>query len=116
MIGLVVLLSITACKKKTETPIPDPTPKDINLAMGNPSGATSDINSPNNYLLSKPQYTLSYNNSKGTANWVSWRLTTSWLGGIDRQDDFRPDSSLPSQFYHVGQNDFSRRHKILRFF
>ena len=63
---------------------------------GNPSGATTSVNNPDNYLMVKPQYALSYNRSKGTANWVSWELNSSWLGHIDRQNDFRPDETLPS--------------------
>ena len=27
-----------------------------------------------NYLMVKPQYTLSYNRSKATPNWTAWRL------------------------------------------
>ena len=42
------------------------------LFMGNPSGATADRGKPDNYLLKKQQYALSYNNAKVTANWASW--------------------------------------------
>src|SRR5947209_6364844 len=50
---------------------PDPS---VHLALGNPSGATDDPAHRDNYLMRKPYFALSYNNSKGTANWVSWRL------------------------------------------
>jgi len=72
--------------------------------MGNPSNANSD--SPNNYFMEKPQYVLSYNRDRGTANWVSWQLNRSWLGSSDRQDDFRPDTSLPAGFYQVTPDDY----------
>lgn len=49
----------------------------------------------------KPQYALSYNNSKGTPNWVSWQLNQSWLGIVDRQNNFRPDGALPTEFARV---------------
>ncbi len=104
---VLILLSTTACKKASEEAIPAPIAKDVNLTLGNPSGAAKNIDTPNNYLLSKSQYTLSYNNNKGTPNWVSWRLSSNWLGNVNRQDDFRADSSLPSQWYHVSENDFS---------
>src|SRR5258707_53869 len=42
------------------------------LLLGNPSGATPDPANENNYLMPKPYYALSYNNSAGTPNWVSW--------------------------------------------
>lgn len=77
------------------------------LTFGNPSNATPDVSNPNNYLMVKPQYTLSYNRSKNTPNWVAWRLDSSWLGGADRQNDFRPDTTLPAGWYQVTPNDYS---------
>ncbi|HEX8143594.1 MAG TPA: DNA/RNA non-specific endonuclease [Pyrinomonadaceae bacterium] len=72
------------------------------MVMGNPSGAVTDINTPLDYLMLKPQYALSYNNDKGTANWTSWHLDSSWVTGVaDRQDDFRSDDQLPASFKHV---------------
>ena len=50
------------------------------LLLGNPSNATGDIANENNYLMNKPQYSLSYNRSRATANWVAWRLDSSWVG------------------------------------
>lgn len=71
------------------------------LLLGNPSGATATVTTPDNYLLVKPQYIVSYNNSKGTPNWVSWQLNKSWLGTTDRQNNFRPDDTLPTNFARV---------------
>jgi endonuclease G len=76
------------------------------LLMGNPSNAKPNPGNPNNYLMEKPQYALSYNRSTGRANWVSWQLNSSWLGNADRQDDFRPDGSLPAGFYQVSPSDY----------
>ena len=56
----------------------------------------------------KPQYALSYNRSKGTANWVSWELNSSWLGHMDRQNDFRPDDTLPPGWERVSKSVYSR--------
>lgn len=77
------------------------------LLLGNPSNATGDVANENNYLMIKPQYSLSYNRSKATANWVAWRLDSSWLGTTDRQDDFRPDPALPAGWYQVTDTDYS---------
>ncbi|MBD0373371.1 MAG: DNA/RNA non-specific endonuclease [Pyrinomonadaceae bacterium] len=77
------------------------------LLMGNPSGATTDINNPNNYLMEKTQYVLSYSRDRGTPNWVSWHLDSSWITGVaDRQDDYRADTSLPSGWYQVQGSDY----------
>ena len=77
------------------------------LLLGNPSNATGDVANENNYLLIKPQYSLSYNRSRATANWVAWRLDSSWIGTAPRQDDFRPDPTLPAGWYQVTDSDYS---------
>ena len=79
----------------------------INLAMGNPSGATTNTAFPDNYLLEKPQYVMSYNRSRATSNWVSWYLSSSSRGSAPRQNDFRVDNTLPSGWYQVNENDYS---------
>jgi DNA/RNA endonuclease G (NUC1) len=80
---------------------------DDHLLLGNPSNATTDIANENNYLMVKPQYALSYNRSRATANWVSWRLDSTWIGTAPRQDDFRPDPQLPADWYRVTSSDYS---------
>lgn len=84
-----------------------PQGNDDPLLLGNPSNATTNVANENNYLMIKPQYTLSYNRSKATPNWVAWRLDTSWLGTAPRQDDYRPDPDLPSGWYRVIDGDYS---------
>lgn len=77
------------------------------LLFGNPSNATPDIANENNYLMEKPPYSLSYNRGKATPNWTAWRLDSSWIGSTPRQDDFRPDTSLPGSWYQVLDTDYS---------
>ncbi len=84
-----------------------PLPNEDPLILGNPSNATGDIANENNYLMQKPQYTLSYNRSKATPNWVAWRLDSSWIGSSGRQDDYRPDPALPMGWYQVLSEDYS---------
>lgn len=84
-----------------------PLPGEDPLLLGNPSNATTDVVNENNYLMNKPQYSLSYNRSRATANWVAWRLDSNWIGSTPRQDDFRPDSTLPSGWYQVLDTDYS---------
>jgi endonuclease G len=38
---------------------------------------------------------------------VSWELTTSYLGSTSRQDDFRPDSTLPGSMPQASLADYS---------
>lgn len=83
-----------------------PYPASVHLTMGNPSNAVADANVPNNYLMDKPTYALSYNKSKGTPNWVSWHLASEWYGTLNRVDTFRPDPAVPSDWYRVQAFDF----------
>jgi endonuclease G len=85
-----------------------PTGPDVNLLLGNPSQATSDPGtSGNNYLILRPQYALSYNNTKRIPNWSSWQLNRSWIGQAPRQSSFRPDPTLPDKWYRVKPTDYS---------
>jgi endonuclease G len=74
--------------------------------MGNPSGAAAEAKAADNYLLEKPYYALSYNNGKGTPNWVSWRLAAEDIGSAPRVD-FYPDDELPADFEHVTPSDYT---------
>ena len=77
------------------------------LTLGNPSNATANSGDPDNYLMIKPQYALSYNRTKGIPNWVSWYVDATWLGTIDRQNDFRPDQDLPAGWPRVTPSDYA---------
>ncbi|HEX8349384.1 MAG TPA: DNA/RNA non-specific endonuclease [Hymenobacter sp.] len=104
------LLLVTACSKDEVKPgsgsSSTPT-RDDNLALGNPSGATTDTNNYTNYLLIKPQYALSYHRDRGIPNWVSWHLSSAWLGTVDRQDNFTADNSLPTGWYRVTTSSYT---------
>lgn len=79
----------------------------IHLTMGNPSGALKDVTAITNYMLEKPQYITSHHRDRGIPNWVSWYLSSAWVGSTPRQDNFRPDTSLPSGWYQVGNTDYT---------
>jgi DNA/RNA endonuclease G (NUC1) len=63
----------------TQPPIASAT-NNRNLLLGNPSNAAPSVASPDNYMMVKPQFVLSYNSKTRTANWVSWQLNRSWIG------------------------------------
>ncbi len=105
LFALLTLLAFS-CTKTTEVTPTATTGRDDNLALGNPSGATASTGSPTNYLLVKDQYTLSYNRDQGKPNWVSWHLSSAWLGNTARQDNFAADASLPSGWYQVKATDY----------
>lgn len=87
--------------------VPGVATRDDNMGMGNPSGAVANVLYPTNYLMTKTQYTLSYNNTKLTCNWASWHLSTAWLGTAPRTDVFTADATLPTAWYHVVTTDYT---------
>ena len=66
--------------------------------MGNPSQAIASTASPNNYLMVKPEYALSYNKEKGTPNWVEWELNSRDIGQEPRSNNFHPEKALPVEW------------------
>lgn len=82
-----------------------PLPNEDPLLLGNPTNATANVANENNYLMVKPQYSLSYNRSKATPNWVAWRLDSSWIG-TNNNGDFDVDTTLPAGWYRVTPDDY----------
>jgi endonuclease G, mitochondrial len=77
------------------------------LRWGNPSGATPDPGNRDNFLMKKKYYALSYNNTKGTPNWVSWSLVKEDVGKAKRAGlPFLPDEELPSGFKKIDTREY----------
>jgi endonuclease G len=114
---LLAALVVSCAKNDSVTPVSTPSAtassdvttatRDNNLALGNPSGAVASTAYPTNYLLTKSQYTMSYNRDQGKPNWVSWHLSSAWLGSTARQDNFAADATLPTGWYQVKATDYS---------
>src|ERR1700722_9722995 len=81
-----------------------PLAENENLALGNPSDAGG---SADNFLIERPQFVLSYNNSKKIPNWVSWHLSKKWFGSEGRKGVFHPDDDLPAGLNRVTPVDYS---------
>ena len=88
---------------------PPPHPSSVHLTFGNPTNAITDLAQPENYLMEKPEYALSYNRDLGRPNWVSWHLSPEWYGTLTRVDTFRADPRVPDDpdWYRVQGFDFS---------
>lgn len=74
----------------------------VHLALGIPT----DADPSDDHLLDERAYVVSYSPIKHVPNWVAWRLDRSNLGHVKRKNDFRPDPSLPFEFYHVTESDY----------
>ena len=105
---LFFILFLTACSD--DEPIITTCPTDeenTHILLGNPSGATHNVNNPNNYLIQLPEFALSYSRDKGIPNWVRWHLDENWMGVAERQDDFRSYPDLPSDWYGVTRANYT---------
>jgi len=102
MVIVLALVAIGGCMLLTRQPS---TVTSIHLTLGNPSNASAST--PDNYLIEKPQYALSYNSTQRIPNWSSWQLNASWLGNVPRRNDFRPDETLPQGWYRVTPTDYN---------
>ncbi|MFN3589226.1 MAG: DNA/RNA non-specific endonuclease [Spirosomataceae bacterium] len=97
---LLLLTVVVGCEKNT---VPN---YGTNYAIfANPTGAS--VSSTEDYLMPKRQYTVAYNSNRLTANWVSWTINRTDLGTSERQNDFRPDTSLPAGWYQVKTSDYT---------
>src|SRR5687768_4650810 len=74
--------------------------------LGSPDNATTTPATPNRYLIARPQYALSYNNTTRESNWVSWSFTPADRGPAERSDAFAADPLLPAGFNIVDQNGY----------
>jgi endonuclease G len=119
---LVTVVLISSCSKdsilvQTTDPVGNPvivppvapptSATDSTLVMGNPSNATTNVADFGNYLLKENYYSVSYNRDRGIPNWVSWHVAATDLGAVNRQDDFRGNPNLPSDWYKVENISYS---------
>ncbi len=106
---LCAVLVCNSCRYVVLSPVTtrDLPGRDAHLALGNPSNATASMANYDNYLMEKVQYALSYNRSRGCANWVSWHLGKAWRGAAPRQNNFRSDPALPAGWERAKTNDYT---------
>lgn len=78
------------------------------LPFGNPSNATAENSNKNDFLVLKRTFAFSYNNDRGTINWIAWRTTINDLGESLPRPGFEPDGDLPLSFKNILPSDYSR--------
>ena len=89
------------------SPVAPPTQAtDSTLLLGNPSNATTSTTDFSNYLLKEGYYSVSYNRDAGRPNWVSWHTQSTDYGSVPRQNDFRVNEELPSDWYRAEAYSF----------
>ena len=106
-LSIVAIAIILASCRQPQLPFGSQPSGNINLLMGNPSNATANPNNSENYLIDRPQYSLSYSKKKGIPNWVAWELNSTWLGDAHRVGNFAPDDALPPDWERVKPSDYT---------
>ena len=100
------------------------------LRFGNPTDARNSTPEAykNNYLIEKPQYTISFNKTRNTPNWVSSVFDGSWLSvksieestgtkGIKRPKGFAEDPDLDGTgWYKVKQDDYKFATQVEKYY
>jgi DNA/RNA endonuclease G (NUC1) len=69
-------------------------------------GIPTDGTSSDDYLMHKPQFSLSYSQARGGPNWVSWNINATQFGSVDRCNCFTADQTLPASLYKVVDFDY----------
>jgi endonuclease G len=64
------------------------------------------VKSKDAYLIERPQYVLSYNDRRKSANWAAWHLTAKDIGRVAR-GSFEEDPDLPRVFQRVQFSTYS---------
>jgi endonuclease G len=77
----------------------------VHTTLGIPSPTSTST--PDSFLSVKAEYVVSYNSGRKVPNWVSWELNTSYLGSENRQNDYRPDDTLPPTLPQAQLSDYS---------
>ncbi len=98
-----VAVAVFALSRNAPTAGPVAVAGSPQMWLGNPSNAAAD---PDNFLMVKPYFALSYDRDKGTPNWVSWRLTGADVGTSPRAPEFAPDLTLPPGFARITTGDY----------
>jgi DNA/RNA endonuclease G (NUC1) len=70
-------------------------------------GEPTDNDASDDFIIHRPQYTISYSHIRNTPNWVSYDLDASHIGTEDRCDCFTFDPVLPASFTRYTTADYT---------
>lgn len=74
------------------------------LALGLPDNSSTGLN--DRWLLVRPQYVVSYDSTRKTPRWSSWKLESSDFGSATRATTFRSDPLLPASVPQAKDSDY----------
>jgi DNA/RNA endonuclease G (NUC1) len=71
-------------------------------------GVPADGDASDDFIITRDQYTISYNRNRNTPNWVSYEFDLTHFGtSVDRCDCFTHDPALPASFTHLTTADYT---------
>ncbi len=70
-------------------------------------GEPADGDPADDFIVRYPQFTASYNDGRGSPNWVSYNLDATHFGPEDRCDCFTMDPALPGTFTQINTADYT---------
>lgn len=100
---LLFTLGVAALPALADPPKP---PANRNIRYGMPGEAKDDPASKEAFLIDRPQYVLSYNDKRKTANWACWQLVSKDIGKTAR-GAFEADKGLPKDFTPISSAQYT---------
>ena len=76
------------------------------MSLGNPTAASTNSAARTDFLISRAQYALSYNDDTHQANWVSWSYSSEDSGSSGRTDAWSIETALPAGYLKIGTSSF----------
>jgi DNA/RNA endonuclease G (NUC1) len=74
-------------------------------------GIPTDGDPGDDFIITRDQYTISYNHNRNTPNWVSYEFDATHFAAdgnnVDRCDCFTHDPALPASFTHLTTADYT---------
>lgn len=70
-------------------------------------GTPFDGTPADDFIIERPQYTVSYSKSRNTPNWVAYNLEATHIGSFDRCDCFTYDPALPADYPRYTTADYT---------
>jgi DNA/RNA endonuclease G (NUC1) len=78
------------------------------LYVGNTAfGEPADNDPSDDFIVRYPQFTASFNSTRGTPNWVAFEMDPTHFGTEDRCDCFTFDPALPASFTRYTTADYT---------
>ncbi|MDQ8161066.1 MAG: DNA/RNA non-specific endonuclease [Gemmatimonadota bacterium] len=70
-------------------------------------GTPADGTPADDFIITRPQFTVSYSKARNTPNWVAYNLEATHIGEFDRCDCFTYDPALPADYPRYTTADYT---------